>query len=189
MMPHERPVCARLRRRLDLWISSGELDHILPELAALRGVPQPREYHAEGDALTHTLLATRQVNDLDDERVFWAVLLHDIGKTATTRKIDGHWRAHGHDRLSAILARKVMIRLDREALADDVVWLIEHHHFALSWGDSVKLGLTSRQRRFCQHPLFPLLCRVCRADAIASQGTSRKGELLDWIERHAASGT
>ena len=68
------------KRRFEQWQESKELLHVLPEVAALVGVPQAVEYHAEGDALTHTLLAVAAVDAGADERVFWAVLLHDIGK-------------------------------------------------------------------------------------------------------------
>lgn len=54
------------------------------------------EYHGEGDVLPHALLALHAVDDDDDERVFWAVLLHDLGKSKVTRLEDGRWRAHAH---------------------------------------------------------------------------------------------
>jgi len=95
------------KRRFEQWQESKELLHVLPEVAALDGVPQAVEYHAEGDALTHTLLAVAAVDAGADERVFWAVLLHDIGKAETTEFIDGRWRSHGHANLGALLVQSV----------------------------------------------------------------------------------
>ena len=63
------------------------LSVILPEVYALEDVPQPPDYHPEGDALTHTLLAVRHLPPDPDRRLAWAALLHDVGKAATTREI------------------------------------------------------------------------------------------------------
>ena len=169
------------KRRLEEWQGSKEFLQLLPEVAALEGVPQAVEYHAEGDALIHTLLAVDAVDGDADERVFWAVLLHDIGKAQTTRFIDGRWRSHGHANQGAQLVAAILERLSLAHIADDVAWLVKHHHFVFSWGNSVMNGLTPRQKKFCQLPLFPLLVEVCRADATASVGKSHKGNLLDSV--------
>jgi len=42
-------------------------------------------------------------------------------------------------------------------------------------------GLTPKQVKFCYHPLFPLLVEVCRTDAVASLGKSRKKDFLDSV--------
>lgn len=169
------------REMLGDWISEGRLEEILPEVSALRGVQQDAFYHQEGDALAHTLLAVKQVGDTEDERIFWAALLHDIGKVATTHYEDGRWRSKGHAAAGAELVGVVLRRLGHEHLAEDVAWLVRYHMFHLSWGEPVTGGLGKQQKRFCRHPLFPLLVRVARIDAAASLGNSRKGELLERI--------
>lgn len=163
------------------WLASGTLKQSIPEVTALEGVPQPHEYHSEGDALTHTLLAIDAVKPEADERVFWAVLLHDIGKTTTTTFVDGRWRSHGHVNEGAKLAPKILERFELNPISNDVIWLIKNHHFALDWGECVYKGLTNRQRRFCSLPLFPLLVEVCEADAVGSIGRSDKGKRLAHI--------
>jgi putative nucleotidyltransferase with HDIG domain len=166
-------VCKEL---LAQWLADGSFAERVPEVAALRGVPQPPEYHGEGDAYAHTLFAVEAVADDADPRVFWGALLHDIGKARTTELTHGHWHSYGHEAAGAQLAQAIMARLGFPELADDVAWLVRHHDFLLSW--QLKLGakLTPRQRRFTQHPLFPLLLKVSAADAAASWGKSRKGE-------------
>lgn len=169
------------QRRLQEWRHSGKFSEFLPEVAALDGVPQPSYFHTEGDVLTHSLLAVDAVDPDADERVFWAVLLHDVGKALTTKFIDGRWRSHGHVNIGADMVPDILGRLNLVALAEDVAWLVKHHHFALDWGDYVFEGLTARQRRFCMLPLFSLLIEVCQADAAASLGSSHKGEKLHLI--------
>lgn len=155
-----------------------ELALLLPEVAALDGVPQRPDYHAEGDVLVHTRLAVAALPENVDARVFWATLLHDIGKARTTRLLDGIWRSFGHDEVGAELVPSILHRLGRAELAEDVAWLVRHHQFHLAWSNLRQgAGLSPRQKRFCRHPLFLLLLEVCRADAAASHG-SAKGEVL-----------
>ena len=44
------------RRGFELLDASGMLADLLPEVAAMKGVAQPPEFHPEGDVWTHTLL-------------------------------------------------------------------------------------------------------------------------------------
>src|SRR3546814_17950232 len=59
----------------------GALMRVLPELAALEGVPQRADYHPEVDSLVHTLMcvdvAARSGFELP---VRYAALVHDLGK-------------------------------------------------------------------------------------------------------------
>jgi len=169
------------KRHLAEWRETGALVDLLPEVVALDGVHQPPEYHAEGDALTHTFMAVDAVSDDADARVFWAVLLHDIGKVETTEYVDGRWRSHGHAQLGASLVPGILERFGLDHIADSVAWLVKHHHFAFSWGKQVIKGLSKKQIKFCKNPLFPLLVEVCRADAAASLGKSQKGDFLNSI--------
>jgi len=75
-----------------------------------------------------------------------------------------------------------MSRLGLPEMSDDVTWLVRHHDFLLSWNLKPDDRPTPRQRRFMEHPLFPLLLRVNAADAAASWGSSRKGEIGRMLE-------
>jgi putative nucleotidyltransferase with HDIG domain len=163
------------RKLVEKWWCEGCFDAHLPEVAALRGVPQPEKYHSEGDAFTHTMLAVDAVDDDADCRVFWAVLLHDIGKATTTNFIDGRWRAHGHAEAGSENARAIMERIGFPELAADVAWLVHHHTFHFTWELRENVRLTKNQRRFMGHPLFPLLLEACLADAEGSHGCMDKG--------------
>jgi putative nucleotidyltransferase with HDIG domain len=170
-------VAAECKKLINCWINDGSFAERLPEVVALKGVPQPADFHAEGDAYVHTLLAVKAVADDADQRVFWAVLLHDIGKAKTTRFADGRWRSRGHGEVGARLVPEIMFRLGLPDLSEDVTWLVSTHDFILSWNLKPGDRLTTRQRRFTEHPLFPLLLRVNAADAAASRGISSKGEI------------
>lgn len=169
---------AQCRQLIEEWLSDGSFDERLPEVAALRGVPQPEQFHAEGDAFTHTMLAMRAVADDADPRVFWGALLHDIGKAETTSFIHGRWRAFGHAEAGAEQVVGVMARLGLPELANDVAWLVKHHLFHFSWHYAPGEKFTRRQSRFMENPLFPLLLEVCAADASGSLGGNGKGRVI-----------
>ena len=72
-----------------------------------RETPQSPVWHGEGDVLIHTrmvadgLLRDERHQALDDDaraELWLAALLHDVGKPATTRYENGHYRAPGHAR-------------------------------------------------------------------------------------------
>lgn len=152
------------KRQLERWIDDGLLDAILPEIAALKGVMQPPQYHPEGDAFIHTMQAVQLVHDNDDERVFWAVLLHDIGKISTTIELEGRIISHGHDLAGSEMVPVVLSRCRLSHLTEDVQWLVRHHHYHHSWNLKTGQELSPKQARFTRHPLFPLLEKVCAAD-------------------------
>ena len=74
----------------------GALARIFPEIDALFGVPQRKEYHPEIDTGVHTLMSLTQARGMtDDPVVLFAVLVHDLGKALTPRE---QWpRHHRHE--------------------------------------------------------------------------------------------
>ena len=63
------------------------LDVHFPEIQALVGVPQPEQYHPEGDAYQHTMLALQSTVSLTQQpEIRYAVLVHDFGKGKTPPK-------------------------------------------------------------------------------------------------------
>ncbi|MEA2652106.1 MAG: hypothetical protein QOI85_1827 [Chloroflexota bacterium] len=145
----------------------GLLPVILPELAALRGVPQAKL--VPGDALDHAL-ASVDAAAAGDPALRIAALLHDIGKATT--QADGHFI--GHDRVGAELAALALHRLRVPAqLSTAAVDAIRHHMYAYddSWTDAAV-------RRFIRRvgePRLALLFALRRADNAAS-GVGPAGE-------------
>ncbi|MFN2364107.1 MAG: hypothetical protein ABR596_07405 [Halarsenatibacteraceae bacterium] len=79
------------------------LKYHFPELKELIGAEQPEEYHPEGDAFNHTMLALDKIiqltskPDFSDQRKFmlrYTILVHDIGKSATPAKEYPHHYDH-----------------------------------------------------------------------------------------------
>jgi poly(A) polymerase len=56
---------------------------LLPEIARMKGVEQPPQFHPEGDVWTHTLLMLERLPHPCSSTLAWGVLLHDVGKPPT----------------------------------------------------------------------------------------------------------
>lgn len=101
---------------------------ILPELAALAGIPQNPRYHRY-DVWGHTLAVTAAIEPTPLLR--WTALLHDIAKGSPGirgRKADGSITDYGHERQGAAVAAAILRRLRADkALIAAAEWLIYHH--------------------------------------------------------------
>lgn len=116
------------------FLAATGLLRFLPEIEALRGVPQEPDWHPEGDVFEHTLLALDRAAGFEVEdpaarrTLLVATLCHDFGKPATTRERRGRITAWGHDDAGAPLARRFLERLRApRALTDQVEALTRRH--------------------------------------------------------------
>lgn len=116
-----------------------ELENALPWLPALAGTPQDPLFHAEGDVYRHTQMVVEQLLDdpawqqLDEEtrdELFWAALLHDIGKPATTKHEDGRITSRGHSLKGAVIARGILWRAALDPDRRERVCALVRHHMA-----------------------------------------------------------
>lgn len=73
------------RTGFELLEKSWLLSIVLPEIAAMKGVPQPPQYHPEGDVWIHTRLMIEGLPAGSSPTLAWGVLLHDVGKPPTFR--------------------------------------------------------------------------------------------------------
>ena len=150
----------RPSRALLLLEHLGLMTPLLPELAALRGVPQSKA--VPGDALDHTLAAVDAVPTGQTE-LRLAALLHDLGKTTTLG--DGHFI--GHDTVGAELAAALLERLRVPgSIASRIVGAIRHHMYDYdsAWTDAAVRRFIRRTAGVDRALLFGLR----RADNVAS---------------------
>jgi poly(A) polymerase len=151
------------RRGFELLDSSGMLSDLLPEVAAMKGVAQPPEYHPEGDVWRHTLLLLEQLCQ-PAPTLALAALLHDVGKPPTFRVAD-RIRFDGHVEEGVRLARGILTRLrfSREEI-EQVEALIENH---MRFKD-VKRMKESTLKRFLRLPQFEEHLELHRLDVMSS---------------------
>ena len=117
------------------WIkTTGRLQEIMPEAAALVGLEQDPQWHPEGDVWTHTLqvldaAVQLRIEDRDpDLMLLWAALCHDLGKAGTTAVIEGRIRSPGHSELSRELAGSFLDRLIKNACVREGAIKLSAHH-------------------------------------------------------------
>lgn len=162
-------------RGLRLLDETGLLERILPEVAALQGVPQPAEFHPEGDVWRHTLLmlqamATSSPNISPE--LAMAVLLHDIGKPATfsaTNRI--HFYKHAC--VGGKIAEQICGRLKFSTNATEkIITLVQEH---MQFFDVAQMKKSTLKRFLRQEHIVDLL-ELHRLDCLSSDGDLRTYE-------------
>ena len=95
---------------LDLLSGLGILGAILPELEAMKNVPQPEAFHPEGDVYEHTKLMLKFMKDNPLPELAFGVLLHDVGKPETI-EFKERIRFDNHTVVGKAMAGIIMRRL------------------------------------------------------------------------------
>jgi len=176
---------------LDLALSLGLVERLLPELQPMVGCAQEPEWHPEGDVWVHTLMVVDQarlvIDDLDRPSqaiVMLGALCHDLGKPSTTAVIDGRIRSLNHEEAGVAPSIAVLDRLNIHSMSGvdvraQVLGIVAHHlkpgmfHKAGNVGDGAF-------RRLAQKVDMELLARVARADCLGRTGTF-DCSAMDWF--------
>ena len=163
---------------LRLLDQSGLLQALLPEVAAMRGVPQDAEFHPEGDVWTHVQLLFEHLDEPSAE-LAWSALLHDIGKPSTMVRAE-RIRFHGHDAVGAKMAAAICGRLRMSNEARRIICTLVADHMRIS---HVRQMRPSTLVRLLREPHFPELLQLHRADCLASHG---KLDLYEFCQEQLA---
>src|SRR6202041_3695804 len=102
------------RRGFELLDETRLLPEILPEIARMKGVEQPPQFHPEGDVWIHTLMMIEQLKPGCSPTLAWGVLLHDVGKPPTFTPPagpDSRIRFDRHVEVGAKMAEEICRRL------------------------------------------------------------------------------
>ena len=148
----------------DLW-ETGILQYFLPELYACKGVPQPKDYHHEGDVWEHILRCARAFTEEHDPDVRLAVIFHDCGK-AKTFSLEERIRFNEHASVSGDLTKAALDRLQCPGKRrDKIVWLIRHHMMMSTFLEVSQ----ERKAHWYYHPWFPGLLQVFYLDIAGTE--------------------
>jgi poly(A) polymerase len=145
--------------------STGLLSAVLPEVAALAGVPQPPEFHPEGDVLTHTGLALGHLNR-PTAALALATLLHDVGKPPTF-SVSDRIRFHNHAAVGAEMAEAICERLRMSGAEARAIATLVRDHLRIGDLPSMRPG---RAAGFLRRPDISDLLELHRVDCLASYG-------------------
>ena len=150
------------RRGFEMLDGTGMLEDLLPEVADMKGVAQPPEFHPEGDVWQHTLLLLEQLHQPTATLALGA-LLHDVGKPPTYRVAD-RIRFDGHVEEGVRLAHHILTRLhfSREDI-DQIEALIDNH---MKFKDVTRMK-ESTLKRFLRMPQFEEHLELHRLDSLS----------------------
>lgn len=153
------------RRAFLLLDECGLLQHVLPEISAMKGVQQPPEFHPEGDVFVHTLLLFDNLPQPCPPTLAWGALLHDVGKPPTFRVGPDRIRFDEHVEVGVKMAEEICCRLRfSNDDTEQILALVDNH---------MRFGHVSRMKestlkRFMRMPAFDEHLALHRADCLAS---------------------
>jgi poly(A) polymerase len=156
------------RRGFELLDETGLLPVVLPEVAAMKGVDQPPQYHPEGDVWIHTRLMIEQLPAGTPSTLAWGVLLHDVGKPPTFRSIEetgDRIRFDGHVDVGVPMAEAICRRLRFSNEDTEQILALVANHMRFKDVEQMK---ASTLKRFVRLPRFEEHLELHRLDCLSS---------------------
>jgi poly(A) polymerase len=154
------------RSAFEMLDETGLLAEVLPEVARMKDMEQPPQFHPEGDVWRHTLLLLAQLEAGCPLTLAWGALLHDVGKPPTFRRAE-RIRFDGHVEVGVAMAAEICRRFrfsndeNRQVLA-----LVENH---MRFADAPRMK-ASTLKRFFRLEKFPEHLALHRMDCLAGSG-------------------
>ena len=158
------------RRGFELLDETGLLRELLPEVARMKGVEQPPQFHPEGDVWIHTLLMIEQLQSGCSPTLAWGVLLHDVGKPPTFKPPagpNGRIRFDEHVEVGTRMAEEICrrLRFSNEDTAQIAALVEDHMRFK-----DVPQMKPATLKRFIRLDRFEEHLELHRLDCISSHG-------------------
>src|SRR6202051_888263 len=159
------------RRGFELLEETGLLAVVLPDMARMKGVEQPPQFHPEGDVWIHTRMMLEKLQPNCSATLAWGVLLHDVGKPPTFAPAAGpgtRIRFDGHVEVGARMAEHICrtLRFSNED-TEQIETLVANH---LRFKDVPQMR-TATLKRFVRLPRFEEHLELHRLDCLASHGS------------------
>jgi poly(A) polymerase len=170
------------RRAFELLDETGLLAEVLPEVARMKGVAQPPQFHPEGDVWAHTLLLLGQLPPGCPMTLAWGALLHDVGKPPTFRQAPDRIRFDGHVEVGVAIAAEICRRFRfSNDETHQTLALIENH---MRFMDAQRMK-ASTLKRFFRLDKFDQHLALHRMDCLAGSGHLDNWEFMR--ERYLAT--
>jgi len=171
----------RAARAFEWLDASGLLAQVLPEVARMKGVEQPPQFHPEGDVWVHTLLLLSRLGAGCSRTLAWGALLHDVGKPPTFRVAPDRIRFDGHVEIGVKMAAEICqrLRMSNED-TEQIMALVDNH---MKFADAKRMR-ESTFKRFIRQPHFDEHLELHRIDCLGSHGWL---DLYDYTRDKAAS--
>ncbi|PYT47484.1 MAG: phosphohydrolase [Acidobacteria bacterium] len=166
------------RRAIELLDETGLLQQVLPEIAAMKGVEQPPQFHPEGDVWIHTRLMLEALLAGVSPTLAWGVLLHDVGKPPTFKSASetgDRIRFDGHVDVGVRMAEEICRRLRFSNEDTEQILALVDNHMRFKDVESMR---ASTLKRFVRLPHFDEHLALHRVDCLSSHGNLDSYELV-----------
>jgi len=156
------------RQAFELLDETWLLQQVLPEIAAMKGVEQPPQFHPEGDVWIHTCLMLEGLPKNASPTLAWGVLLHDVGKPPTVQsaaETGDRIRFNNHVEVGMRMAEAICERL-RFSNEDtgQILALVDNH---MKFGAVAEMR-ASTLKKFVRLPRFEEHLALHRLDCLSS---------------------
>jgi len=159
------------------------LKKVLPEVAAMKGVEQPPQYHPEGDVWVHTCMMLEGIPSGASATLAWGVLLHDVGKPPTFRsaaETGDRIRFDGHVEVGIKISEEICRRLRMSNDDVDQIVALVANHMKFKDVDHMR---ASTLKRFVRIPKFEEHLALHRLDCLSSH---RNLEAYEYVKQFLA---
>jgi len=166
------------RRAFELLDETALLQQVLPEIAAMKGVEQPPQFHPEGDVWIHTRLMLEALPAGVSPALAWGVLLHDVGKPPTFKSASetgDRIRFDGHVDVGVRMAEEICRRLRFSNEDTEQILALVDNHMRFKDVDSMR---ASTRKRFVRLPHFDEHLALHRLDCLSSHGNLDSYDLI-----------
>ncbi len=178
---------------LALALELGIVEKLWPEVKALDGCPQEREWHPEGDVWVHTLQVVDQARTRIDDlprpqqiAMMLGAVCHDLGKPKTTKFSDGRIRSLDHEEQGVAPAMALLDRLNVHSIdgydvRGQVAGITAQHLKPGAWykvRDEVGDGAF---RRLAAKVDLELLARLAKSDCLGREPGTFDCTAMDWF--------
>src|SRR5213080_589552 len=171
------------RRAFELLDEAWLLQQVLPEIAAMKGVEQPPQYHPEGDVWIHTRMMLEGLPAGTAPTLAWGVLLHDVGKPPTFQsaaETGDRIRFNNHVEVGVRMAEAICRRLRfSNEDTEQILALVDNH---MKFG-AVEEMRTSTLKKFVRLPRFEEHLALHRLDCLSSH---RHLDSYEFVQRFLA---
>jgi poly(A) polymerase len=152
-------------RGMNLMYDVGLIGPVLPELLAMKGLPQGLPAAPTGDLWDHVMSVLDHLGVGPSFPLAFAGLLHDVGKPRTVARTADRYTFYHHEHVGRRVAAETCLRLrmsneERER----VEWLVEKHQYL---ADARQMRL-AKLKQVLAHPGIDDLLDLHEADARAS---------------------
>jgi poly(A) polymerase len=163
----------RRSRGMNLLLDLGLAAAILPELLAMKGLPQGFPAQPTGDLWDHVMRVLDLIGPAPSFPLAMGTLLHDVGKPLVAGRTGDRYTFYNHEHVGARLAGEIAVRLKLSgAEREQIVWLVEKHQYLAN----ARVLRPSKLKLILNHPGIEELLVLHCADALAS------GKNIDHVE-------